>query len=108
MIYPQAGAEPEQFEELPFRHFFLQPMDGPDRELNTTLALAYCLDHPRWRLSIQNAQAAGYSLKSPRKGRRLAFAIWFSGNRVEFINKTSMPPTSSSGKIGNTSLWLGV
>ena len=39
LIYPQPGAEPEQFEELPFRHFFLQPMDGPSRELNTTLAL---------------------------------------------------------------------
>jgi 7-carboxy-7-deazaguanine synthase (Cx14CxxC type) len=59
LIYPQAGAEPEQFEDLQFRHFFLQPMDGPDRELNTTLALGYCLDHPRWRLSIQTHKLLG-------------------------------------------------
>jgi 7-carboxy-7-deazaguanine synthase (Cx14CxxC type) len=59
LIYPQTGAEPEQFEELQFRHFFLQPMDGPDRELNTTLALTYCLDHPRWRLSLQTHKLLG-------------------------------------------------
>ena len=59
LIYPQPGAEPERFEELPFRHFFLQPMDGPSRELNTTLALAYCLDHPRWRLSLQTHKLLG-------------------------------------------------
>ena len=59
LIYPQTGAEPELFEELPFRHFYLQPMDGPDRELNTTLALAYCLDHPRWRLSLQTHKLLG-------------------------------------------------
>jgi 7-carboxy-7-deazaguanine synthase len=59
LVFPQAGAEPEQFEELPFRHLFLQPMDGPDRELNTTLALAYCLEHPRWRLSLQMHKLLG-------------------------------------------------
>ena len=53
LVYPQVGAEPERFEALDFRHFFLQPMDGPDRERNTQLALAYCLAHPRWRLGLQ-------------------------------------------------------
>jgi 7-carboxy-7-deazaguanine synthase (Cx14CxxC type) len=53
LIYPQTGAEPEDFEALAFRHFFLQPMDGPERAANTELALRYCLDHPRWRLSLQ-------------------------------------------------------
>ena len=59
LVYPQPGAEPEQFEQLAFRHFFLQPMDGPDRELNTTLALKYCLEHPRWRLSLQTHKLLG-------------------------------------------------
>lgn len=59
LIYPQHGAEPEAFENLPFRHFFLQPMDGPARELNTTLALTYCLNHPRWRLSLQTHKLIG-------------------------------------------------
>ena len=53
LVYPQPGADPASFEMLSFRHFFLQPMDGPEREANTQLALRYCLDHPQWRLSLQ-------------------------------------------------------
>jgi len=43
LVYPQQGAEPPKFEALPFRHFFLQPMDGPERARNTQLAVEYCL-----------------------------------------------------------------
>ena len=53
LIYPQTGAEPAAFERLAFTHRFLQPMDGPDREANTRAAIAYCLAHPKWRLSLQ-------------------------------------------------------
>lgn len=53
LVFPQPGAEPEEYEHLDFAHFFLQPMDGPDRQRNTQTALRYCLDHPRWRLSLQ-------------------------------------------------------
>ena len=53
LVYPQADAAPAAFESLAFRHFFLQPMDGPLREANTQAALRYCLEHPRWRLSLQ-------------------------------------------------------
>jgi organic radical activating enzyme len=42
-----------------FDHFFLQPMDGPLREENTALAIAYCLDHPRWRVSLQTHKYMG-------------------------------------------------
>ena len=59
LVYPQAGAEPERFEALGFRHFFLQPMDGPARERNTEAALRYCLAHPRWRLSLQTHKLLG-------------------------------------------------
>ena len=59
LIYPQTGAEPERFEPLAFRHFFLQPMDGPARERNTDAALRYCLAHPRWRLSLQTHKLLG-------------------------------------------------
>jgi 7-carboxy-7-deazaguanine synthase (Cx14CxxC type) len=59
LIYPQHGAEPAMFEGLPFKHFFLQPMDGPDREANTQAALRYCLDHPKWRLSLQTHKYLG-------------------------------------------------
>ncbi len=56
---PEPDARPECFEGLDFRHFFLQPMDGPDAAENTRLAVAYCLAHPRWRLSVQTHKALG-------------------------------------------------
>ena len=59
LVYPQAGARPERFESLAFEHFFLQPMDGPQREAHTREAIAYCLEHPRWRLSLQSHKIVG-------------------------------------------------
>jgi 7-carboxy-7-deazaguanine synthase (Cx14CxxC type) len=59
LVYPQPGAEPGRFERLDFRHFFLQPMDGPRREENTRLAVRYCLEHPQWRLSLQTHKYLG-------------------------------------------------
>ena len=59
LIYPQVGAEPELYDGLDFAHFFLQPMDGPQRERNTQLAVRYCLEHPRWRLSLQTQKVLG-------------------------------------------------
>jgi 7-carboxy-7-deazaguanine synthase (Cx14CxxC type) len=53
LVYPQRGAEPELYEHLPFQHFFLQPMAGPDLEGNIQRAVQYCLTHPHWRLSLQ-------------------------------------------------------
>jgi 7-carboxy-7-deazaguanine synthase len=59
LVYPQPGLEPEQFESLAFDKFFLQPMDGPALAANTRAALSYCLEHPRWRLSIQTHKLLG-------------------------------------------------
>lgn len=59
LVFPQADAAPERFERLDFRHFSLQPMDGPDVAANTRAALAYCLAHPRWRLSLQTHKLLG-------------------------------------------------
>ena len=59
LVFPQVTAPPERFHSLDFTHFFLQPMDGPDRERNTRLALEYCLAHPRWRLSLQTHKMLG-------------------------------------------------
>jgi 7-carboxy-7-deazaguanine synthase (Cx14CxxC type) len=59
LVFPQAAAPPERFEGLRFAHFFLQPMDGPHREANTRQAVRYCLEHPRWRLSIQSHKVIG-------------------------------------------------
>ena len=59
LVYPQVDAPPERFEALDFDHFFLQPMDGPLVDDNTRLAVAFCLAHPRWRLSVQTHKALG-------------------------------------------------
>jgi 7-carboxy-7-deazaguanine synthase (Cx14CxxC type) len=59
LIFPQREAEPELYENLDFKYFFLQPMDGPLREENTRLALRYCLEHPQWRLSLQTHKLLG-------------------------------------------------
>jgi 7-carboxy-7-deazaguanine synthase (Cx14CxxC type) len=59
LVFPQPGALPEQFERLEFQHFFLQPMDGPERERNTRLAVEYCMAHPQWRLSLQTHKIIG-------------------------------------------------
>lgn len=59
LVYPQASAPPERFADLAFERFWLQPMDGPDREANTAAALDYCLRHPKWRLSVQTHKYIG-------------------------------------------------
>ena len=59
LVFPQPKAPPERFEALDFTHFFLQPLDGPRREANTREAIAYCLAHPRWRLSLQTHKVLG-------------------------------------------------
>jgi 7-carboxy-7-deazaguanine synthase len=59
LVYPQPKAQPCAFEHLQFENFFLQPMDGPDREKNTQLAVKYCLDNPRWRVSLQTHKLMG-------------------------------------------------
>ena len=59
LVFPQQGLAPSTLEALEFRHFFLQPMDGPERAANTDEAIAYCLANPPWRLSVQSHKMIG-------------------------------------------------
>jgi len=59
LVYPQAEVAPEAFVGLDFQCFSLQPMDGADVEENTRQAIAYCLAHPKWRLSTQTHKRLG-------------------------------------------------
>ena len=59
LVYPQTGVEPERYAQLDFRHFYLQPTDGPELARNTRLAIEYCLAHPHWRLSLQTHKLLG-------------------------------------------------
>ncbi len=59
LVFPQAKAMPARFESLDFQHFFLQPMDGPDQAANVQAAIAWCLENPPWRLSLQTHKLTG-------------------------------------------------
>jgi 7-carboxy-7-deazaguanine synthase len=59
LVYPQVGVDPARYTNLDFQRFFLQPMDGPRQEDNTRLAARYCLEHPRWELSLQTHKLIG-------------------------------------------------
>jgi 7-carboxy-7-deazaguanine synthase len=59
LVFPQQGADPTMFEGLDFLHFFLQPMDGPNQRSNTDQALRYCMQNPKWRLSLQTHKLVG-------------------------------------------------
>lgn len=59
LVFPQRDGDPERYEGLDFEHFFLAPMDGPDLDRATELAVAYCMEHPRWRLSLQTHKYIG-------------------------------------------------
>jgi 7-carboxy-7-deazaguanine synthase (Cx14CxxC type) len=59
LVYPQQGVEPARFLELDFQHFMLQPLWGSHTQRNMELAARYCMDHPRWRLSVQTHKWIG-------------------------------------------------
>jgi 7-carboxy-7-deazaguanine synthase (Cx14CxxC type) len=59
LVFPQDGLDPAELDRLDFAQFWLQPMDGPARARNTEAAIAYCLAHPRWRLSLQTHKFIG-------------------------------------------------
>jgi 7-carboxy-7-deazaguanine synthase (Cx14CxxC type) len=59
LVVPQDGLDPLALAKLDFRRFSVQPMDGPDRIGNTEWAIAFCLAHPRWQLSLQTHKMTG-------------------------------------------------
>ncbi|MBB2483725.1 7-carboxy-7-deazaguanine synthase [Mitsuaria sp. WAJ17] len=59
LVYPQPLAMPERFEQLDFQHFFLQPLDSILQKQHTREAVAYCMSHPQWRLSVQMHKVVG-------------------------------------------------
>ena len=59
LLFPQDGVDPEEYLDLDFRYFFLQPLDGPRIGAHMALAVNYCLQHPQWRLSLQTHKILG-------------------------------------------------
>ena len=59
VVWPQDGVDLDALEHLDFQHFLLSPMDGPDRDAATAVAVEHCLAHPRWRLTLQTHKYLG-------------------------------------------------
>ena len=59
LVYPQDNALPSQYENLAFDHFYLQPMDCEEAAAHTEKAINYCMNNPRWRLSLQTHKTVG-------------------------------------------------
>ncbi|WP_199554892.1 7-carboxy-7-deazaguanine synthase [Sandaracinobacteroides hominis] len=59
LVYPQPGLLPDAVEGWDFAHFFVQPMDGPAQKANIDAAIGWCLEHPKWRLSLQTHKLTG-------------------------------------------------
>lgn len=59
LVYPQANLGPLQLQDLQFEHYWLQPMDGPDRQKHTDAVADFCLENPPWRLSLQTHKLVG-------------------------------------------------
>lgn len=59
LVYPQIGAMPHQFERFNFDHFYIQPMDGNLSKENTQKSIQFCLENPKWRLSLQTHKLIG-------------------------------------------------
>jgi 7-carboxy-7-deazaguanine synthase (Cx14CxxC type) len=59
LVFPQDGLSPRDFEGWSFEHFLLQPMDGAQRARNTERAVAYCMNNPKWKLSLQTHKMLG-------------------------------------------------
>ena len=62
LVYPQNSITPEDFIHLNFEQFYLQPMDSTDstsNKENWSLAVQYCLNNPKWKLSLQTHKILG-------------------------------------------------
>ena len=59
VVVPQEGLDLAELGQLPFNHFFVQPMDGDHVAANTQWAIDWCLQNPHWRLSVQSHKTLG-------------------------------------------------
>ena len=58
-VFPQKGFNPKDYLKLDFKHFLIQPMDGPFLKENTKEAINFCQKNPHWKLSIQTHKVMG-------------------------------------------------
>ncbi len=59
LVYPQLENSPDQFVNLDFDNFYLQPLDDVNQHLHRKECVDYCLQHPQWKLSLQTHKILG-------------------------------------------------
>ena len=59
LVYPQSSIDPQSFVHLPFDHFYLQPLDDPNRSKNIADCIDYISAHTAWKLSLQTHKLIG-------------------------------------------------
>lgn len=59
LVWPQPGSDVDAMEGWNFRHFLVQPMDDERGDANVRAAIAFAMQRPRWRLSLQTHKLLG-------------------------------------------------
>ena len=59
VVYPQNKLSLKKFENLNFKHFYLQPMFNQNYEENVNKTLRFILKNPKWKLSLQTHKYLG-------------------------------------------------
>lgn len=59
LVWPQPGSDYPLMQTWDFRYFLIQPMDDQNRVANVQAAVDFVLDHPAWRLTLQDHKALG-------------------------------------------------
>jgi 7-carboxy-7-deazaguanine synthase (Cx14CxxC type) len=59
LVFPQKENIPEMYVSLDFDHFFLQPLDDENQVDNIRKTVEYCLNNPKWKLSLQTHKFIG-------------------------------------------------
>ena len=59
VVYPQKNLNPDDFNVLDFKNFYIQPMDSQSYEDNVSQAVKFCMRNPNWKLSLQTHKILG-------------------------------------------------
>ena len=59
VVYPQKNLNPDNFNVLDFKNFYIQPMDSENYEDNVSQSVKFCMQNPNWKLSLQTHKILG-------------------------------------------------
>lgn len=59
LVWPQPGSDVDAMQGWAFDHFLIQPMDCDDAMASRDAAIAFVMDRPQWRLTLQAHKTLG-------------------------------------------------